>query len=64
MITFDAYCKYKKKCYYQDTLVLITDDNPTDNQRKMTEFVLNDKIILRFFDPLVYKSQLFITNIK
>ena len=49
VITFELLHKRKKLPYYFDILFLDSSDNAIDNQRLLTERVLNDSLLLRFF---------------
>ena len=49
MISFSCLEKHKRNPYYFDTLSLNVDNNGIDNQRALTEMVLNDNILFHFF---------------
>ena len=48
-ITFEAFEKYKKIPYYRDILVIKTEDTPIKSQRKIALDILNDNMLLKFF---------------
>ena len=49
IISFELYGKYKKRPYYVDTLFLDFNEIPVDNQLVLANHVLNDIMLLHFF---------------
>ena len=41
--------KYKRISYYMDTLFLHKNSNPVDSQRLLTDWILNNQMLLHFF---------------
>ena len=49
VVQFDLFEKRKRTPYYFDSLFLINDNKPLDNQRILAECILNDLLLLDFF---------------
>ena len=49
VVQFDLFEKRKRIQFYHSTLFLINDNKPLDNQRLLSEWILNDSLLLDFF---------------
>ena len=49
VVQFDLFEKRKRIQFYHSTLFLINDNKPLDNQRRLSEWILNDSLVLDYF---------------
>ena len=49
VIQFDLFHKHKRTQYYHDSIFLDNDKEPLVNQRRLSECILNDSLLLGFF---------------
>ena len=49
LISFQIFEKYKKQPYYFDKIFLNANNNPLHNQRTLSNYILNDCMLLDFF---------------
>ena len=49
LLTFQTFEKFKRLPYYFDTLFLYKENTPLDNQNKLANHILNDTMLLPFF---------------
>ena len=49
VVQFDLFEKYKRTQYYHDSIFLDNDKEPLVNQRRLSEWILNDWLVLDFF---------------
>ena len=55
-VTFEAYQKYKRTLYYSDNLFLNFDHEAVYNQHRLSQHILNDHMLLPFFQYEYVKS--------
>ena len=49
VVQMDLFEKRKRLPYYCDSLFLNNDNKPLDNQKRLSEWILNDSLLLDFF---------------
>ena len=49
VVQFDLFEKRKRSSYYNDSIFLNNDKEPVANQRLLSEWILNDSLVLPFF---------------